>query len=514
LSNVVIPNGLVYSVCTGGQYTDEATGVNTSAPSTRAAMIYSGTGDLALLASPLSEIAYQLAGTNLASTITAKNAEVAAAFGLNSVDVISTIPTDINTTAAANDDAGKIATILAAISQMGENAADANPTATITALVNDMKGSGGTGGGTIEGRGSVDIATALNNFKTNSGDNNDSDGTGAGNINSSVGKGSLSGDLAIAFIAAYDGTGTAPTVQQYDDADVTGVDANNLAAVNAAVANQTAGTTAQIQALANTVTITIAFEATTSDAVEANTGLNLVVDLSAASGQAVTVNYTVTGTATGSGTDYTLANGTATIAAGSTSTNIVLAIVEDALDETNETVIVTLSSPSNATLGANTAHTHTITDDDATTYVIGDTGPAGGFVFYISDGGLHGLEAALTDQETGQWGCDGTSISGADGTAVGTGEQNTMDIIAGCNETSAASAASDYEPEPGWYLPSKDELNLLYSQKDVVGGFPSNNYWSSSQYNSGNAWLQNFGNGWQGGGSKFYTSGVRAVRAF
>ena len=48
----------------------------------------------------------------------------------------------------------------------------------------------------------------------------------------------------------------------------------------------------------------------------------------------MTVNYAVTGTATGSGTDYTLANGTRTIAAGSTSTNITIAgIVNDSLDE-------------------------------------------------------------------------------------------------------------------------------------------------------------------------------------
>jgi hypothetical protein len=199
-----------------------------------------------LLTSPLSEIAYQLAGTDLASTITAKNAEVAAAFGLDSVDIIGIIPTDINTTTAANDDAGKIATILAAISQMGENSADVDPAVTITALVKDMRDSG-----SIEGRGTVDVATAINNFKTNGGANNTRNGKGAGNINSSVGKGSLRGNLAIAFIDAFDGTGTEPTVQQYDDAGVTGVAANNLVAVNAAVANQTAGTTAQIQALAN-----------------------------------------------------------------------------------------------------------------------------------------------------------------------------------------------------------------------------------------------------------------------
>jgi len=79
------------------------------------------------------------------------------------------------------------------------------------------------------------------------------------------------------------------------------------------------------------------------------------------------VAYAVTGTATGSGTDYTLANGTLTISAGATSGTITIAgIVADSLDEADETVIVTLSSPGNATLGSNTVHTYTITDDDST----------------------------------------------------------------------------------------------------------------------------------------------------
>jgi hypothetical protein len=147
-----------------------------------------------------------------------------------------------------------------------------------------------------------------------------------------------------------------------------------------------------------------------------------------------------------------------------------------------------------------------------TVYAIGDAGPAGGIVFYITDGGLHGLEAAAVDQESTQWGCDSTLISGANGTAVGTGEQNTADIIAGCNETTAASVASAYGP--GWYLPSKDELNLLYSQKVVVGGFASYYYWSSSQSNSYLAWYQSFDDGLQGSGSKGGTLRVRAVRAF
>ena len=107
------------------------------------------------------------------------------------------------------------------------------------------------------------------------------------------------------------------------------------------------------------------FNETSSNQAESSSSKALTVDLSAASGQNVTVDYAVTGTATGSGTDYTLANGTLTINAGSTSGTITIAsIVDDSLDEANETVIVTLSSPSNATLGSDSVHTYTINDND------------------------------------------------------------------------------------------------------------------------------------------------------
>ena len=95
--------------------------------------------------------------------------------------------------------------------------------------------------------------------------------------------------------------------------------------------------------------------------------LQLTVDLSAASSQDVTVDYAVTGTATGSGTDYTLANGTLTISAGVTTATISIAgIIDDSIEEPNETVIVTLSNPSNATLGTDTVHTYTINDNETT----------------------------------------------------------------------------------------------------------------------------------------------------
>ncbi|HYG76614.1 MAG TPA: Calx-beta domain-containing protein, partial [Planctomycetota bacterium] len=111
---------------------------------------------------------------------------------------------------------------------------------------------------------------------------------------------------------------------------------------------------------------TVAFSATNSNGSEATTTANLAVTLSAASTQSVSVNYAVTGgTATGGGTDYTLASGTLTFNAGETSKNIAIAVVNDTIPEANETIQVTLSSPVNANLGTNTVHTYTINDNDA-----------------------------------------------------------------------------------------------------------------------------------------------------
>ena len=95
--------------------------------------------------------------------------------------------------------------------------------------------------------------------------------------------------------------------------------------------------------------------------------LQFTVTLSPASGQQVTVAYadTLTGTAT-SGTDYTaLTAGTLTFAASETSKTLDLSVTGDTIDEPNETVIVKLSSPTNATIATRTG-TGTITDDDDT----------------------------------------------------------------------------------------------------------------------------------------------------
>ncbi len=153
-------------------------------------------------------------------------------------------------------------------------------------------------------------------------------------------------------------------------------------------------------------------------------------------------------------------------------------------------------------------------------YAIGDTGPAGGIVFYITNYGLSGLEAAPVDQSTSanaEWGCLGIEIAGADGTAVGTGAQNTADILTGCSTSGIAAKIADaymLGTYDDWYLPSKDELNLLYQQRNVVGGFASGSYWSSSELGSNYAWTQGILNGVQGGSNKGFHLRVRAVRTF
>ena len=149
----------------------------------------------------------------------------------------------------------------------------------------------------------------------------------------------------------------------------------------------------------------------------------------------------------------------------------------------------------------------------------------GGIVFYVYDDGQHGLIAALADQSTGiRWYGGSYTNTCARGDGVGAGLKNTAIIIANqgsvdgnsfaariCNEYSVTVDGVMYGD---WYLPSKYELNLLYAQKTVVGGFAKYDYWSSTEGGSGNAWSQFFNGGGQFNGGKNFTYYVRAVRAF
>jgi len=144
----------------------------------------------------------------------------------------------------------------------------------------------------------------------------------------------------------------------------------------------------------------------------------------------------------------------------------------------------------------------------------------GGIVFYITDGGAHGLIAATSDQSAGiQWN-NGLSITtGATGTAMGTGLSNTNTIITsqGATATSyAAGLAKAYfvGVYTDWYLPSQDELNLLYLNRDAIGGFATNSYWSSTEFSRFLARIQNFSTGGQSNAGKAAAYYVRAIRSF
>ena len=66
----------------------------------------------------------------------------------------------------------------------------------------------------------------------------------------------------------------------------------------------------------------------------------------------------------------------------------------------------------------------------------------------------------------------------------------------------------------GWRLPSKDELNILYRNRDKIGGLTGFNYWSSTEVSTGLAWYQNLTLGTQSSNYGYHTYSVRAVRSF
>jgi hypothetical protein len=144
------------------------------------------------------------------------------------------------------------------------------------------------------------------------------------------------------------------------------------------------------------------------------------------------------------------------------------------------------------------------------------------YIFQPGDAGYvagetHGLISAAQDLPNSYvWGCYGTAISGADGQAIGTGAQNTLDIVnAGCGGAAQACADLVLNGYSDWFLPSIYELAQLYNNRTSIGGFQSSFYWSSSENYSYFAWDFGFGNGYTYDiGSKGDYVYVRAVRAF
>ncbi|MDG2138751.1 MAG: DUF1566 domain-containing protein [Flavobacteriales bacterium] len=143
----------------------------------------------------------------------------------------------------------------------------------------------------------------------------------------------------------------------------------------------------------------------------------------------------------------------------------------------------------------------------------------GGIIFYL-DGNGGGLMAAPSDQGYVAWGCQGTLI-GTTGSAIGTGNQNTIDIEAGCTSTGTAAdicANLTLEGHSDWFLPSKDELNLMRSNiygDGNIGGFNNGTgYWCSTEKGHSSAYMIYFNTGSVISQAKNNNYKVRAMRTF
>jgi len=176
----------------------------------------------------------------------------------------------------------------------------------------------------------------------------------------------------------------------------------------------------------------------------------------------------------------------------------------------------------------NTFGVGSVTHDGVVFYVFqsGDTG-------YIS-GEIHGLVCAYVDRAFIQFATGdclrdlpsvpnvastGASPTGP-GAELGDGASNTNKILSDCAFGSvAASDAQAQDSGSDWFLPSINELNEMFVNKEIlesVAGFSafSDFYWSSTESDADNAWKQNFSNGIQDDDFKGFEFFVRAVRAF
>ncbi len=245
----------------------------------------------------------------------------------------------------------------------------------------------------------------------------------------------------------------------------------------------------------------------------------------------------------------------------SATTTVASATTTVAPSTTTVASATTTVAPSTTTVAATTTTSTTTTTTTTTTIaltcatggacVVGNPGPGGGIVFYDAGsaqawgrylevacaGWQNGCDGTTADQVV-SWGCFGIQISGAEGTEIGTGEQNTTDIVNNVDSCATAGTAAELADsysnagQSDWFLPSKDELNALciWAVDDNVnvvcngdglgsflltnGGFSSGYYWSSSECGDFRAWYQSFDHGDRINFDKYQTYSVRPVRAF
>ena len=150
-----------------------------------------------------------------------------------------------------------------------------------------------------------------------------------------------------------------------------------------------------------------------------------------------------------------------------------------------------------------------------------------GYIFKPGDAGYvsgetHGLIITAADIAVHTtWGCVSTAANFSTGSIIGTGWNNTINMINGCPETNSAARVCDALVLNGysdWYLPSLQELNVIYLNRALLNANFSHSgyYWCSTHCGGNTAYgfgIDNGDNGY-GCGTTSDPNNIRAVRNF
>ena len=233
-------------------------------------------------------------------------------------------------------------------------------------------------------------------------------------------------------------------------------------------------------------------------------------------------------------------SGTVLVANGGTGANTLASNQVLLGNGTNAIQTVAPGTSGNVLMSNGTTWVSSSNTSDYTAHAIGES-YGGGIIFYVYDGGKHGLIAATNDQNNdAKWDLSKGNETRAKANGIGAGIRNTTTIILSseisqrksskdndwsfdsedfaaviCNEYSKSETVNSLETTYGdWYLPSKYELNLLYLKRTTVGNFAEDKYWSSTESDEDKAWTINFSTSSNSTDDKTNKNRVRAIRNF